>query len=449
MRRLRTTAWYREPMKSDTSRLVLVCSLIFLAALSMRVVLLALMHFEPRIEFEEMERMARSLAETGSLANPYSLPTGASAHHAPLYPFLLSLIFRWLGYGRGAALAMLGMNLVFAAAQCALLPALATKGGLPVSVGVFAGAFAAIPFRILREVRWEKTMSGLILVLCTFFVLHWIQSLKTDGFRVSVVTGLLLGLAMIAMPTYLPVLLAVAGAVILRSILAQKGRLLQQAVILLLGAAIGVSPWIVRNYLQFRTFVFVRSNYPLELSVSNHDGAYPLASDNYSIGYPNNFITLRHPGPNQTEARLVQQLGEIAYERTRLAEVLQWCSQNKGQFIRLTVQRFFLFWFPVGGGAQPLKAWLLAGVTMAGLFGAVLMQIRRTCDLRIPLLGVLIGYPLPYYLIQIDTGYRYPIDWCIYLLAAYLVYADVESWLSKRKLNRDSAVARRTDPVTG
>jgi hypothetical protein len=418
-------------MKSDASRLALICSLIFLAALSARVLLLMLMHLEPHIEFEEMERMARSLAETGSLANPYSLPTGPSAHHAPLYPFLLSLIFRWLGYGRGAALAMLGMNMVFASAQYALLPALAAKGGMPVSVGVLAGVFGAIPFRILREVSWEKTMNGLILLLCTFVALHWIRSLKTDGFKVSVVAGLFFGLAMIATPMYLPVLLISASAVILHGILLRKARLFQQTAVLLLCASIGVSPWVVRNYLQFRTFVFVRSNYPLELSVSNHDGAYPLASDNYAIGYPNNFITLRHPGPNQREARLVQQLGEIAYNRTRLAEALRWCRQNKGQFIGLTVQRFFLFWFPVGG-TQPLKALLLAGVSMAGLIGAALMQIRKNSDLRIPLLALMIGYPLPYYLIQIDTGYRYALDWCIYLLAAYLANAAGQGYLARR-----------------
>jgi hypothetical protein len=75
---------------------------------------------------------------------------------------------------------------------------------------------------------------------------------------------------------------------------------------------------------------------------------------------------------------------------------------------------------------------LLAGVSVAGLIGAALMQIRKNSDLRIPLLALLIGYPLPYYLIQIDTGYRYALDWCIYLLAAYLANAVGQGYLARR-----------------
>jgi hypothetical protein len=41
-----------------------------------------------------MERVARNLAEIGTLGNPYLVPTGPSAHHAPFYPLLLSLIYR-------------------------------------------------------------------------------------------------------------------------------------------------------------------------------------------------------------------------------------------------------------------------------------------------------------------------------------------------------------------
>jgi hypothetical protein len=418
-------------MKSEASRLALICGLIFVAALSARVLLLALLHREPSIEFAEMELLAKSLAETGTLANPYSLPTGPSAHHAPFFPFLLSLIFRWLGYGRGAALAMTGMTFVFASAQYALLPLLAAKSGLPVSVGAVAGAFGAIPFRIVREAKWETSMNGLILLLCTFAALHWIRSLETDRFRTSAIVGLFYGVAMIAVPMYLPVLLILAAAAVLRGMSLRKPRLFQQAAVLLLCAAIGVSPWIVRNYLQFRALVFVRSNYPLEFNISNNDDSYPLATDNFSIGFPHNFITLHHPGSNQTEARLVQQLGEIAYNRACLANALRWCSQHKAKFIDLTVQRFFLFWFPLGG-TQPVKALLLAGVALAGLFGAVLMQIRKNTDLRIPVLALLIGFPIPYYFIQIDTRYRYPVEWCLFLLAAYLGNAAVQSYLAKR-----------------
>ena len=422
--------WYAAGVQLGKGRLGVVCGVLFLAAMGARIVLLRLMHFQPHLELAEMELIAKSLAQTGSFANPYYLPTGPTAHHAPLYPFLLSLIFRVWGYGTSAAMAMAAMGITFAAAQYALLPALAVEGGLPVEAGMLAGAIGVIPFRILKEVRWEASMSGLILVLCTWLAVRWLRT-----FRMTALTGILFGLAMIAMPTFLPVLLLLAGWAAWRGIRRHETHVLRAAAVLLACAAVGVSPWVARNYLRFHQFVFVRSNYPLEFSLSNHDGVYPLAADNYSIGYPNNFMTLRHPWSNANEARLVQTMGEIAYNHARLAESLQWCERHPAQFLKLTAERFRLFWFP-SGEAQRVKGWLMDALTLAGLIGVVLLW-KRSGVLAAPIAAILIGFPLPYYFVQIDTRYRYPLDWCLYLGAAYA------GWQAARRWRREKADAAR------
>lgn len=405
---------------------MLLCAALFGFGISARVLLLAGMHFQPHFEFAEMEQIARSLAQTGAFANPYHLPTGPTAHHAPLYPFLLSLIFRLWGYGRTAAFAMVGMGIVFAAAQYALLPALTIAAGLPIEIGALAGAIGAIPFRILREVRWEASLNGLILVLCTFLAVRWLKT-----FQGTAVTGLLFGAALIALPTYLPVLVLLVGWAFWQGIRQRQMQVVRAGAVLLVCAAVGVTPWIVRNYIQFNRFVFIRSNFPLELSLSNHDGVYPMEADNENIGFPNNFMILRHPWSNAHEAQLVQQMGEIGYNGARLAEALAWCERNKGEFVLLTVERFRLFWFPAGG-AQRLKEYLMDLLTAAGLVGLVLLW-RAGSVLSVPLAAILIGFPLPYYLVQIDTRYRYPLDWCLYVGASYAAWATVQAWRRRRR----------------
>src|SRR3954447_17346774 len=83
--------------------LLAVSLLVGLFALALRLVLIFGVMKVPSIDLDEMELISRSLAETGQFANPYKLPTGLTAHHAPIYPFVLAEMFRVFGYGPAAA----------------------------------------------------------------------------------------------------------------------------------------------------------------------------------------------------------------------------------------------------------------------------------------------------------------------------------------------------------
>src|SRR6476646_1721271 len=95
--------------------LLAVGLLVGLVALALRLVLIFGVMKVPSIDWDEMELISRSLVETGQFANPYKVPTGLTAHHAPVYPFLLASIFKVCGYGPAAANAIVTINLLFAA----------------------------------------------------------------------------------------------------------------------------------------------------------------------------------------------------------------------------------------------------------------------------------------------------------------------------------------------
>ena len=104
-----------------TQGVVRFTALIFLSALAIRIGLLFLFPSFDFIRPMEMERVARSFAETGVLANPYATPTGPTAHVLPLYPMLLGAIYRIWGSGQTGRMVQGLFSCTLASLRCALL----------------------------------------------------------------------------------------------------------------------------------------------------------------------------------------------------------------------------------------------------------------------------------------------------------------------------------------
>jgi hypothetical protein len=78
----------------------------------------------------EMERAAISLAETGVLGNPYAIPTGPTAHVAPLYAGLLAIIFSLFGTGVDGEIVKVCLSTVLSVVPYSLMPRLAESLGV-------------------------------------------------------------------------------------------------------------------------------------------------------------------------------------------------------------------------------------------------------------------------------------------------------------------------------
>ena len=88
------------------SRLFTSVIVIFALAFALRLTLAILFPTFGVAAPSEMERVARSWAMTGQLANPYLVPTGPTAHLAPLYPMLTGSILWMFGTGEGGGFAV-------------------------------------------------------------------------------------------------------------------------------------------------------------------------------------------------------------------------------------------------------------------------------------------------------------------------------------------------------
>jgi hypothetical protein len=196
---------------------------------------------------------------------------------------------------------------------------------------------------------------------------------------------------------------------------------LLRATVAALCCGVVVLPWIVRNYFAVRSVSVIRDNYGLELSVSNNDLASPLMADNLRRG-------LSHPFGNRAQAGQMKAMGERAYYAMRFDSAKCWIFQHPSRFLLLTSMRVREFWFTTTN-SWPKSAFYGVLVLLGGV-GLVIFCLSGCRDAL--LLAVLwIVFPIPFYLVQIDPRYRYPIDWSIWLLAAFAAHS-----LAGRLLNR-------------
>jgi hypothetical protein len=379
-------------------------------------VLLAYYKFQPNHPLEDTEigRVAIQLGQHHRFADPYSKPTGPTAHVAPIYPLLTSVWVRLLGTGNISGFATCVSNMVFVSAAYALMPLLARTCSVPLSVGVLAGLFpAAVPFSAIVELRLsEAPLLFLLLVVVTILTIHIFRNQLFSNWK-AIGFGVLSGVLLLTSPVGLTVLagfLAVGMYFSLkRNNLSPYLRFIAIAAFV---ACLTLSPWILRNYHTLGHLFFIRSNFGLEFKLSNHDGASPLLDVNEGTEY----FYRNHPFWDHTEADRVKALGEVEYNHQALQAALTWINDRPLSFLKLSLERFLYFWFMPGW--PPFKALILFPMVLLAGWGAIKL-IR--CD---PIAGwtlamVPLLFPAVYYFIQVSNRYRLPMYWTLYFFSSY------------------------------
>jgi hypothetical protein len=425
--------------------LILICAAFFLLGVASRTAALKILHVEPVLDFAECELIAKSLATHDLFGDPYKVPTGATAHHAPVYPFLLSLIFRAFGYGSTAAVVMIAMNISLASLQYALLPVLGVLTGATRASLVAAFVGALVPWRIFKDIRWETSTTGFALLLAVLFTLRaWrrpdqsgmtgggfdesdidkrapLRSGRTSLNRIGLF-GFFWGVIFLVCPAALPAFLLLL--MLFATKLGWKPALCGAAI-----CGLTIIPWCVRNYVQLGGFAFIRDNFPIEFHVSNNDFASPLSQDNIKE-VPGNFFHWMHPHSSESEALLIAKEGELAYNREKLHETLDWIKAHPRKFVVLTVQRIVDFWtLP---STLRIKGWAWVPVELMAIWGITIL-LKRDMAAGWVILAIWVGFPLVYYLVQVDSRYHYPLDWSTFFLAAVAAEDFVEKKLRLRQ----------------
>jgi hypothetical protein len=389
----------------------------------------------------EMERAAASLAQHGFLGNVYSPSSGPSAHVAPLYPTLLAGVYRALGWDtQTGRMAQEGLAIAATTLSVALLPVLATAAGFsPTSAYVAAALMAVLPLSLWVESSgsWEQPYAAAWLLWSTsvFLRLHREASLT---WRDALLGGVAVGVGALLSPTLLPALGLMALAAVGRR------RATHLFAVTALVAIVILLPWTIRNWYVMEAFVPLRSNLGLELAIGNRDGANGKTFGT-AFNDPASPMYQLHPFTSRVEREKLESAGEIAYMAGRMREATGWITAHPGEFLRLSVVRFRLFWFPPqdlwapGSPGVALKA-IVATLAAALMFtGLVIMAWRRQSTVWI-LSSAVLGPSVMYVVTHIDPRYRYVVSGLTMLIAVETVRWLIDSVRASRTRTTEVAI---------
>jgi hypothetical protein len=412
-------------MTTPYARALLVLTSVWLIAFAALAVRLAFAWDQQRkipqqalatVPFEqESGNIALALSEGHGYANLFRRNTGPTAWLAPVYPFLLSLIFRVFGpLTLSSFFAAALLNALFSAAATIPLYDIGRRlGGTAVAAGA-AWLWVVLPAGVMMpfEWIWDTSLSALLAITLVWLTL---RITKASGLELWIVYGLLWGLALLTNPALgvaLPFLLAWA---------ALRARRLSATTWLAPGVSLVMIflcalPWSVRNYERFHRVIPIRSSLPFELWIGNND-----IFDEHAV-HGIQRIT------RYEETHRYAELGENAYLDEKLRLARSFIEQKPALYAVLTGRRILATW---AGTEHPLADFLRADSllvrviftvnlvltlgTLAGL--AVLLFAKNPWAL--PLAVLPIFYPLIYYLSHTSLRYRHPIDPLLVLLTVF------------------------------
>src|SRR5260370_31602251 len=123
--------------RRNGSWLALLC---FLVAAMVRLSVLFGTGLYLKLDRTEMASVAVTFAHTGQLGNPYmALPTGPTAHVAPVYPLLLGVIYRFFGDGKTGEIVKQIVASCVSSARAPLLVLLTLTLGFGDGIALVAG----------------------------------------------------------------------------------------------------------------------------------------------------------------------------------------------------------------------------------------------------------------------------------------------------------------------
>ena len=365
----------------------------------------------------EAGNIASALAQGRGFSDVFRKPTGATAWLAPVYPLILSAIFRVCGaFTYPAFLAAAFLNCLLSAATTFPLFFAARRiaGVVAAALGVWLWALYPNGIILPFEWIWDTSLSAFLLAAILWAT---VALSSTEKLRDWAAYGALWGVVLLTNPALgilLPVFLAWLAFRRRRGLIV-AGKLA--------AVTVGVTfliclPWTVRNYSAFHRVIPLRSNFAFELWIGNND-----IFDEHAVGGIQRITRFG-------EIRLYTQLGELVFmdEKRRLA--LEFIRTHQALEVRLTARRIMATWL---GTEKPWRdfrstdSWLIRaiflfnGLVVFGTISGVAVLLGRRNRYAVPVAAIPILFPLVYYATHTSLRYRHPMDSVLLLLTAIVI----------------------------
>ncbi len=360
----------------------------------------------------ETGRIARSIATGEGFSSPFHGHTGPTAWIAPLYPYFLAGLFKLFGvYSNAASWLALAVNSIFSALTCITIFHIGKEVFGPRIAKWTAWIWAVLPYSIYWAIRFAWETSFATFVLSVIFLLA-LRMERQHSLRKWTWFGLLWGLVALSNPSLLAFLPFCGMWVAYRQ---HQNQLFRVKPVLVSAAVfvLSISPWLIRNYRTFDRPLVLRGNFGAELRMGNG----PTADGTWMFWL--------HPTQDKLQLERYTQLGEVAYEKERRSEALNWIAENPGRFVQISLKRAFYFWFGTPRAARSeieaqTKDWLFSLSTILALLGLGLALKQRVRGAWL-FFWLILSVPMIYYFTFSHPRYRHPIEPELLLLIVYVL----------------------------
>lgn len=334
--------------------------LMFVAALGLRVAnawFATGPHAQPASDPATYDTVAWNLARGAGFALDGAGGAYATAFVPPLLPWITSLLYRAVGHDYFAAV-LLGC--VIGSLVPLLLAAFATRMfGSP--VGRLAGWLAVVHPLLVYFCGYllTETPFTVTLLLALLLSAEWVKTPRPGR---AFGTGIAWGLAALTRPTALALpLLVVAWAWVPLGFALSARTRLRQIALLLIGLALTVGPWTLRNALVLRAFVPVTTGAGGALLVGNNAGAWdvPANRGGGSNDLWEELARTEYRGLSETEADVRARARAVAFLRERSSEWPAMAVAKSARFWRLSAD------------AGPTRAWQRVALPLGRLLRAM------------------------------------------------------------------------------
>ncbi len=301
---------------------------LFFFALIIRVVFLtATYHDKDDVKYMEDVEIAINVVEGKGYVYNFSLlnanvPLRPTALKPPVYPVLVSLVF--FAFGMKNFFALFLIHALLAAITCVLLYLAVAK------VSHYRAAIAGLVFALYPPFIYhsvtvpESTTATLFLISLFCYALVKIHDRfdQKKWIVVSIIGGLLAMTEPVTVPFMFLALLYVAYLT-----LGSLKKVSLEMVTAVVVFAATIAPWTVRNYLTFKQFVFIKSNFGSTLAMSG----------------------IRLPQETKLSlAKEVQGMDEVNEDKAIKKAVLSWILENPVMYLRRLPDNFRSFWWETG-----------------------------------------------------------------------------------------------------
>ncbi|MGB8030955.1 MAG: hypothetical protein WCF30_14985 [Terracidiphilus sp.] len=392
----------------------------------------------------EMGWIARALATGHGFSSPYWPWSGATAIMSPLFPGLLSLVFRFFGvYSLTSAFVILTINSLLSALTC--IPVFFSARyalGLR-AANIATWAWALYPFAIYFSAGrvWEYALTSLLFTAC-FCIAQRIHRSAQPWAWIGF--GALYGVTAHSNASIMSTLPFLLGFALWQAHKAGKRWVLNGALAMLTFFLV-LTPWSIRNYRALGVIVPIRDNIWLELYADDfgnapYDRTSPPTCDNRP-----------YPASSPVEMKKYLSMGEIPYLAEKRAMSLS-DLKNHPHYAFLvvkTLRRIVYYWTGYWSFSAdelrdqpftPENVFYVSTVTLFMLLGIrSLWRANRTAV--VPYLLLIGSFPITYYLTHPMMDYRQPVEPAIVVLGVAGALS-----LRRAEARKPAAVSRNLAP---